>query len=325
MIVVQTPLRVSFFGGGTDFRSFFESEGGCVLSTAIDKYIFVTIKKRFDERLRVGYTRTELVQDLSEIQHELIREALNKAGIRQGIEISTMGDIPSAGSGLGSSSTVTVGALHASYGLLGELVSAEQLAREACEIEIDILGKPIGIQDQYIAAYGGFRFLEFTGNGQVLNEKISLESSVERQLNENLMLFFTGVTRSADTILHEQKKNMSERTAVLNQMKQIAFTARDAVRVGELDVIGELLHESWQLKQQLARGISNGSIQEMYQAARGAGAIGGKITGAGGGGFLLLYCPHERQESVRAALSPLRETPFKLELDGSKVIFNYHR
>ena len=325
MIVVQTPLRVSFFGGGTDFRSFFESEGGCVLSTAIDKYIFVTIKKRFDERLRVGYTRTELVQDLSEIQHELIREALNKAGIRQGIEISTMGDIPSAGSGLGSSSTVTVGALHASYGLLGELVSAEQLAREACEIEIDILGKPIGIQDQYIAAYGGFRFLEFTGNGQVLNEKISLESSVERQLNENLMLFFTGVTRSAESILHEQKKNMSERTAVLNHMKQIAFTARDAVRVGDLDVIGELLHESWRLKQQLARGISNGSIQEMYQAARGAGAIGGKITGAGGGGFLLLYCPHERQESVRAALSPLRETPFKLELDGSKVIFNYHR
>ncbi|UCG25847.1 MAG: GHMP kinase [Chloroflexota bacterium] len=325
MIVVQTPLRVSFFGGGTDFRSYFEVQGGCVLSTTIDKYIFVTIKKRFDQMLRVGYTKTELVEDLSEIQHELIREALRKAGIREGIEIATMGDIPSAGSGLGSSSTVTVGALHAAYRLLGELVSAEQLAREACEIEIDILSKPIGIQDQYIAAYGGFRFLEFTNGGQVLNEKITLDTPVQRQLNENLMLFFTGVTRSADTILREQKDNMPKRMAILNHMKQIAFTARDAMQVGDLDAIGELLHESWQLKRQLASGISNGSIQDMYQAARQAGAIGGKITGAGGGGFLLLYCPHERQESVRAALSPLKETPFKLESDGSKVIFNYHR
>ncbi|HSG16523.1 MAG TPA: GHMP kinase [Anaerolineae bacterium] len=325
MIVVQTPLRVSFFGGGTDFRSYFETEGGCVLSTAIDKYIFVTIKKRFDQMLRVGYTRTELVEDLSEIQHELIREALRKAGIQQGIEIATMGDIPSAGTGLGSSSTVTVGALHAAYGLLGELVSAEQLAREACEIEIDILSKPIGIQDQYIAAYGGFRFLEFTGNGQVLNEKIELEVPVKRQLNENLMLFFTGVTRSADTILREQKENISRQMTILNHMKQIAFTARDAMKVGDLNAIGELLHESWELKRQLASGISNGTIQEMYQTARRAGAIGGKITGAGGGGFLLLYCPHEKQESVRAALNPLKETPFKLESDGSKVIFNYHR
>ena len=191
---------------------------------------------------------------------------------------------------------VTVGALHAAYGLLGELVSAEQLAHEACEIEIDILSKPIGIQDQYIAAYGGFRFLEFTNNGQVLNEKIELESSVQRRLNENLMLFFTGVTRSADSILREQKKNMSERTAVLNHMKQIAFTARDAVRVGNLDVIGELLHESWQLKQQLASGISNGAIQEMYQAARRAGAVGGKITGAGGAGF---RAGHHEQSHLR--------------------------
>ena len=171
----------------------------------------------------------------------------------------------------------------------------------------------------------GFRFLEFKRDGQVLSEKIKLESSLQRRLNENLMLFFTGVTRPADTILHEQKKNMGQRTAVLNHMKQIAFTARDAVRAGDLDAIGELLHKSWQLKQQLASGISNESIQTMYQAARGAGAIGGKITGAGGGGFLLLYCPHDRQEAVRAALNPLKETPFKLEPDGSKVIFNYHR
>lgn len=325
MIIVQTPLRVSLFGGGTDFPSFFHEHGGCVLSTAIDKYIFVTVKRRFDRKLRVGYTRTEMVDSLDDIKHELIREALRIAGVSEGIEITTMGDIPSAGSGLGSSSTVTVGALHATYSMLGELPSAECLARQACEIEIDILGKPIGIQDQYIAAYGGLRFMEFMHNGAVNSQVIPLSIEMKRALNDNMMLFYTGVARRSDTILTEQKANIGNREAVLCEMRQIAYTARDAVLAGNLDTIGDLLDHSWNLKKQLASQISNGHFDEMYAGARQAGALGGKITGAGGGGFLLLYCPYSRQDAVREALSGLQELPFKLESDGSKVIFNYQR
>lgn len=324
MIIVQTPLRVSFFGGGTDFPSFFCEEGGCVLTSAIDKYIFVTVKKRFDEKLRIGYTRTEMVDSLDEIQHELIREALRKTGIRHGVEVTTMGDIPSAGSGLGSSSTVTVGALHALYTLMGDIVLAERLAREACDIEIDKLNKPIGIQDQYIAAYGGLRFLEFDPSGEVRSEKVELDPVAKRRLNENMLLFFTGVTRSAGSILGEQMRNINGRLIELRKMKEMAHTARKELQAGNVDAIGELLHESWQVKKQLASQITNREIDEMYAAARRAGAVGGKITGAGGGGFLLLYCPHEKQDAVRSALN-LQELPFKLEHDGSKVIFNYHR
>ena len=224
MIIVQTPLRISLFGGGTDFPSYFQSEGGCVLTTSIDKFIFVTIKSRFDDMLRVGYTKTEMVNHLDELQHELICESLRKTGIRKGVEITTMGDIPSQGSGLGSSSTVTVGALHAMHSYLGDLVSAEQLASEACDIEINILGKPIGIQDQYIAAYGGLRFIEFNQNNEVIINKVEIDEAASRRLNENTMLFFTGITRQSHTILNEQKNNIRQRFSVLNEMKQIAYT-----------------------------------------------------------------------------------------------------
>ena len=326
MIIVQTPLRVSLFGGGTDFPSFFMSEGGgCVISSAIDKHIFVTIKQRFDNKLRVGYTKTEMVDTVDEIQHELIREALRKTRIKQGIEITTMGDIPSAGTGLGSSSTVTVGSLNAMYSYLGEIITAERLAQEACEIEIDILGKHIGIQDQYIASYGGLRFLEFKPDGKITKEKIELEPHHKRQLDENLLLFFTGITRQSDRILIEQENNTQKNKNLLREMKCIAYAVRDELREGRIDIIGAMLHESWQLKKQLASQISNCTIDSMYQAARNAGAIGGKITGAGGGGFLLLYCLHGKQEAVRTALHPMQELPFRLEQDGTKVIFNYRR
>ncbi len=325
MVIVQTPLRVSLFGGGTDFPSFFRTMGGCVLTTTIDKFIFVTVKRRFDNKLRIGWTRTEMVDDVSEISHELIRESLWKTGISEGVEVTTMGDIPSQGSGLGSSSTVTVGALLAMYSLQGELVPAEQLAREACEIEIDILGKPIGIQDQYIVAYGGLRFMEFTTEGEVECRKLPIDRDSVRELNEKLLLFYTGTTRSSATILTEQKNNIERRMETLCEMKQIAFQARDELLLGNVDAIGDLLHESWLLKKQLASQISNGGIEDMYLAAREAGAMGGKITGAGGGGFLLLYCPHEKQKAIRKALHGLQELPFSLEPDGSKVIFNYQR
>ena len=323
MIIVQTPLRVSLFGGGTDFPAFYEKHGGCVLTTAIDKYIFVTIKKRFDNKLRVGWTRTEMVDSVDEIQHELIREALRKTGITKGVEITTMGDIPSEGSGLGSSSTVTVGALHAMHAIRRQLIVAEQLAREACHIELDVLGKPIGIQDQYIAAYGGLRFMEFNGNGTVTSQEIELNGRTQRQLNDSFLLFFTGMTRQAEVILAEQKANIQDRIAILCEMKAIAQAAHEELQKGRLEELGQLLHRSWQLKKRMASQVSNGTLDNMYETARKAGAIGGKISGAGGGGFLLLYCPQDRKEAVRDALSSLQELPFRMGQDGSKVIFDY--
>ena len=260
MIIVQTPLRISLFGGGTDFPSFYCSEGGAVLSSAIDKYIFVSIKKRFDRKIRIGYTRTEMVDSVDEVQHELIREALRKTGITQGVEITTMGDIPDAGSGLGSSSTVTVGALQAMYTYLGKIVTAEQLAREACEIEIEKLEKPIGVQDQYISAYGGFRFIEFKPSGEIQVQEMNLDPALMRQLNDNLMLFFTGVTRRSAVILNEQKNNIHDRLYVLRTLKQMAYQARDELLRGNVDAIGELLHESWMVNKQLASHISNPEI-----------------------------------------------------------------
>jgi D-glycero-alpha-D-manno-heptose-7-phosphate kinase len=325
MIIIQTPLRVSFFGGGTDFPSFYCSEGGAVLSSAVNKYIFITIKERFDCKLRIGYTRTEMVDTVAEIQHELIREALYKTGIKEGVEITTMGDIPAAGSGLGSSSTVTVGSLHAMYTYLGDIVPAEQLAQEACDIEIIKLNKPIGIQDQYIVALGGLRFMEFDTDGTVQTERINLDFWSRRELNESLLLFFTGITRQAGSILDEQQRNIVDRLSILREMKKMAYVARDELRAGNLDIIGDLLHQSWELKKQLASGISNSMIDAIYEQARRAGATGGKITGAGGGGFLLLYVPYHKRESVRSAMGSLQELPIQLEPDGSKVIFNYRR
>jgi D-glycero-alpha-D-manno-heptose-7-phosphate kinase len=325
LIIVQTPLRISFFGGGTDFASFYAEESGCVLSSAIDKYIFVTIKERFDRKLRIGYTQTEMVDAIDQINHELIREALRLTAITQGVEITTMGDIPSEGSGLGSSSTVTVGALHAMYAYHGEIVSAEQLAREACAIEIEVLKKPIGIQDQYIAAYGGLRFFEFLPDGQVKAEKVNISREALRSLNDNFLLFFTGVSRSSSSILQEQTLNMKDRRSELREIKQMAYAARCELEQGNIDALGALIHQSWELKKRLAGTISNGRIDEIYQHALDAGAIGGKITGAGGGGFLLLYVPYEYQNRVRTALHGLQEMPFRLEADGTKVIFNYRR
>ncbi|MBC7235084.1 MAG: GHMP kinase [Chloroflexi bacterium] len=332
MIIVQTPLRISFLGGGTDFPAFYRKYGGCVLSSTIDKYIFVIIKRRFDNKIRLGYTRTELVDSIDELQHELIREALRLTGIAHQVELSTMGDIPSEGSGLGSSSTVTVGCLNAMYAYLGRLVDAETLARQACQIEIDILGKPIGKQDQYIAAYGGLRFIRFlpddgheAASGDVIVESIAMDEEVRRALNERLLLFYTGVTRSAGSILREQVANIEVRTDVLIGLRDLAQEGREHLEAGRLDALGACMHRGWEFKRRLASAISSQAIDEMYEAARRAGALGGKITGAGGGGFMLLYCPPKSQDAVRYALRGLRELPFRLERDGSKVILNVRR
>lgn len=325
MIITQTPLRVSFAGGGTDLKDFYSQEGGAVVSTAIDKYIYVIIKERFDSLIRVGYTKTEMVDSIDRVRHELVRECLRKTGIGKGVEISTMADIPSEGSGLGSSSTVTVGLLNAMYAYLGEMRTAAQLAQEACEIEIDALGKPIGKQDQYIAAFGGVRLIEFKQDGTVNVEAVPMDETKRNRLSESLLLFYTGITRKADTILSEQRGKIGDTTPILTQMRQQAYDVYEALSVGDISRLGMTLHEAWDHKKRLAGKITSPEIDAMYDTARSAGALGGKVTGAGGGGFFLVSCLPGKQEAVRGALRGMREMPFGLERDGTKVIFNVRR
>ena len=323
MIITQTPLRISFFGGGTDFQDFYRQEEGCVISSAIDKYIFVIVKRRFDKKIRVGYTRTELVENVENLQHELVREALRLTGVGSQIEIGTMGDIPSTGSGLGSSSTVTVGVLNALHTYRNEIHTHQQLAQEACQIEIDTLHKPIGKQDQYIVAFGGLRFIRFLPEDCVQIETVALSDNERRRLNQQLMLFYTNTSRLSESVLLEQKMSIPMNRNVLREMRSMAYDGRAMLEAGNFDDFGRLLDESWKLKKSLASKISSREIDEIYSRARKTGALGGKITGAGGGGFLLLYCPRERQYALREELSSLVELPFHLENDGTKVIFNY--
>jgi len=326
MIISQTPLRISFAGGGTDLSEFWKNEEGQVLSSAVDIYIHVIIKKRFDDLIVLNYTKRETVQQVSEIKHDLIREALTITGIENGVEITTPADIPSEGSGLGSSSSVTVGLLHALHTYQSKLVSAEQLAQEACQIEIDILGHPIGKQDQYIAAYGGLKQIRFKPDNSVIMDNIKISSDAKRVFGSNLLLFYTNMTRKASSILSEQKENTQEHLSVLKQMKNQVSDLRTILEGSQpFHSAGQLMRSGWQLKQQLSDKITNSDIDKMYSVAMENGGLGGKITGAGGGGFLLVYVPRERQDQVRTALKEYRELPFSLEQDGSKIIFNNRR
>ncbi|MFH1386293.1 MAG: GHMP kinase [bacterium] len=320
MIISKTPLRISFLGGGTDLQEYYELTGGAILSTAIDKYIFATVNKKFDEHIRISYSKTEIVEHVDHIKHELVREAMKLTGVARGIEITTISDIPSEGTGLGSSSTFTVGVLNALYAYKGEHISAERLAREACQIEIDIVGSPIGKQDQYIAAYGGFQFMQFNRDGSVHVDPIICKSELKKNLESKLMLFYTGITRNANVILSEQKKNAL--ASVLNDLKELAVIGKNVLETScSLDEFGRLLDENWRIKKSLANGISNHDIDDFYNRAKKAGALGGKIAGAGGGGFLLLYVPIERQAAVRSAMCPLKQTEFHFEPQGSKIIY----
>lgn len=322
MIITQTPLRISFAGGGTDFREFFEKHGGGVVSSAIDKYIYTIVKKRFDDRIYINYSKKEIVDSIDEIEHELVREAMRKTGVTSGVEISFLADIPSTGAGLGSSSSVTVGILNALYHYQGVTVPAEKLAEEACEIEIDICGKPIGVQDQYIAAFGGLRFFDFRKDGAVIPIKLNANDSLREDLDAHLMLFFTGRTRKSETILSEQKENISEREKILCQMANQARRLKESLEAGDYYAVGRVMREGWEHKKKLASKVSNPELDSIYERATESGALGGKISGAGGGGFLLLFVAPDKRQAVREALSDLQEMPFRLERDGSKVIFN---
>ena len=323
MIITRTPFRVSFAGGGSDLPSFYRRQEGCVLSTSIDKYMYVIIHPTFnrDETI-VKYNKTEIVRNCREIVHPIARQVLLDHRV-SGVEIVSSADIPS-GTGLSTSSAYTVGLIHALYAFEGKFCSQERIAREACEVEIDKLGEPIGKQDQYGTAVGGLKLIRFLPNDSVEVDPVVISRETQRKLNDNLLLFYTGLTHSAGEILKEQNRNVvseDAKFANLVRMTELAYEMRDAVTAGNLDRFGEILNENWLLKRELASSISNGLVEKYYNIAMESGALGGKLLGAGGGGFLLFYCPEEKQLRLRSALSDLVELPFNMEQSGTKVIY----
>ncbi len=303
MIITQTPLRIGLLGGGTDLPDYYRLHGGRVLNCALDKYVYVIVKQRFDDDIYVNYSRKEIVSRVDDLEHELVREAMKMTGVLSGVEITTLADIPSAGSGLGSSSAVTVGLLHALFAYQGIQVSAYELAERACAIEIDYCGKPIGKQDQYIAALGGIRDLRFGPGEDVVADELVLSAGDRRALQQQIMLFYTGVTRSADVILAEQNANVEIIRPQLDLLRDLAGLAVGRLRCGEIDALGPAVREGWEAKRKLASGVSNDQIDRAVARALEAGATGAKLTGAGGGGFLLAICPLERQRAVRESLA----------------------
>jgi D-glycero-alpha-D-manno-heptose-7-phosphate kinase len=324
MIISQTPLRVSFLGGGSDLAAYYRRHGGGVLSTAIDRSIYVTVSKKFDDAVRVSYSRTEEVSHASQIEHPLVREALGALQIEGGIEITSVADIPGKGTGLGSSSSFTVGLLNALHAYRGRHSSAATLARESCHIEIDRCGEPIGKQDQYAAAFGGFNFIRFNKDDTVEVHKVLCPRPVIDDLQSRLLFFYTGITRSASDLLRGQAESLSmagPETEAMDEMVQMAETAYAKICSGNIEPLGDMLDKAWQLKKRLSRGISKPLIDGAYSAARDAGAQGGKLLGAGGGGFLMFIADPSRHSAIRRALSSLREMPMRFSNQGSRIIF----
>lgn len=321
MLITKTPFRVSFCGGGSDLASFYQEHGGCVLSTSINKYMYISIHPYFDQHLTcLKYSQTEIVDDLSKIDHKIFKLVLNNMNV-SGVEITSTSDIP-GGTGLGSSSTFTVGLLNTLYCYRGKFASKAKLAAEACDIEIEQLCSPIGKQDQYAAAFGGLNFIAFNKDGTVSVSPLVMRAETLKQLQKNLMMFYTGTTRSANDILSEQKKNMSQKEKSQNLLKMCDLTRdmKSALENNDLSTFGEIMNESWDLKRTLASGISNPRIDEIYETAMKNGALGGKLLGAGGGGFLLFYCEEKYQKKLEVSLN-LRPFDFAFEQDGSSVIY----
>lgn len=325
MIISQTPLRISFAGGGTDLSTYYRRSPGMVLSTAIDKYIFVVVNERYDDKIYINYMEKEIVDNVKDIKHGLVREALIKAEITKGIEITMLADIPSTGSGLGSSSSLTVGLLNAFYNYKGILITSEKLAREACEIEIDILGKPIGKQDQYIAAYGGLKKIVFNVDDSVTVKSLDLCRENRIRLGSNILLHFTNITRKADKILLELKNNTNNKFESLNDLASMVPLLEKEFENNNWDALGVILKNNWELKKKLASGITKPEIDKMVDIAMNSGATGVKIAGAGGGGFLFSYVPRKDQDNFRQAMKSYNELPFMLDPFGSRIIFNMRR
>jgi len=317
---------MSFAGGGSDLPQYYRRHGGAVVSTAIDKYVYVNVNKKFDNGIRIAYSKTEEVSSVDQIEHRLVRAAIKFLRIEGGIEITTIADIPSRGTGLGSSSSFTVGLLHALNAFQGRYVSSAQLGSDSCRIEIDICGEPIGKQDQYAAAFGGFNLIEFKPDDSVVVSPVICDPVTMRELQANILVFYTGVTRSASALLERQAievgRNEKAQRA-LKRMVELAYALREELQKNNVSALGEILDESWKLKKSMASGISTPEIDEWYETARRAGAAGGKILGAGAGGFLMLYAPRESHERIKTALHMLRIVNMGFESLGSRIIF-YH-
>jgi D-glycero-alpha-D-manno-heptose-7-phosphate kinase len=327
MIISRTPLRMSFTGGGSDIPSYYREYGGVVVSTAIDKYIYVNVNKKFDGGIRVGYSKNEEVLTVKEIEHRLVRASMEYLGLDGGIEITTIADIPSRGTGLGSSSSFTVGLLHALNAYMGRYISNEQLAADSCYIEIDLCDEPIGKQDQYAAAYGGFNVIKFKPNDTVVVTPIICEQETINSIERNILIFYTGITRSASSLLKQQSIEMSKQMIkqnVMHRMVELTHHLVDELQNNNIDTFGEILHENWLLKKSLTLGISSEDIDGWYEVARRAGALGGKILGAGAGGFLMIYANQDAHKRIKKALSMLRFIPIRFDPLGSQIIF-YNR
>jgi D-glycero-alpha-D-manno-heptose-7-phosphate kinase len=322
MIITQTPLRISFAGGGTDIKEFYEQEDGMVISATIDKYVYIIACERYDEKIVLKYSRNETVDSVDEIKHDLIREAMKKAGVHKGIEIISYAEIPSEGSGLGSSSSFTVGLLNALFQFKGRQLAADWLTKMACEIEIDICKKPIGKQDQCAAAYGGINIYTFCKDGSIVVRNVIIPEYRRRMLELQFLMFYTNQTRRSEDILIHQKKETHKKMDILRKMRGQVFAMEEAILENNFDKIGHIMDEGWHLKRELYEGIITPEIDAMYKKAKDAGAFGGKICGAGGGGFLLLYVPLEKHKNVREALKGhYRELPVRFDYFGSCVIF----
>lgn len=324
MIISRTPLRVSFVGGGSDIRGFYKHGFGSVVSTAINKYVYIIINKKFDSgTIKLHYSETEQANDIDELRHDIIREALKLFGIRTGIEIAYISDLPmtKTGSGLGSSSSLAVGLMHALYAYTGKSTTPEQLAKDACAIELEILKRPGGKQDQYAAAYGGFNRMRFHADERVEVEPISLDAEQKQLLSKKLLLFHTGMDTESSRVLESQTKKIDVNVPILQTMVSFSEKLPAVLVKNNFDMLGTMLHENWMHKRKLDERISNSVINAYYEQALRAGAAGGKILGSGGGGFLLLYCDESKQDAVRHALGNLREMPFEFESEGSKIIY----
>ena len=324
MIISQTPFRISFFGGGTDFPDYYREHGGAVIATSIDKYAYITIHSLgpfFKYCIKANYSRTEAVEKPEEIAHPLIRESLLMLNCRDSLEIGHVADLPGR-TGIGSSSSFTVGLLHALHRMRGDEVTAEDLAREAITVERERVQDSGGHQDQYAAAYGGFIRIDFQRDGDIAVKPLAVVGHRLKELQGRLMIFYTGVESSAESILSEQKKRTSINVGALQEMRAMVDRAEDIVcGTDDLNAFGELLHESWLRKKGLASGISNSLIDDAYAAARQAGALGGKLLGAGGRGFLLVYAEPDRHAGLRDALRGLQEVAFAFSHEGSRIIF----
>lgn len=327
IVMTRTPLRVSFAGGGTDLADYYERDYGAVFSTAIDKYIYVTVKRHselFNEPIRINYSATELVDDIDHIRNNIARECLRLLKVEPPIYISTVGDLP-ASTGLAGSSSFAVGLLNALHAYRGERVSPSQLAEEATHIEIEVLKEPIGKQDQYAAAFGGLNFFRFNPGGAVTVEPVRDSHKFLGSLFEHVMMFWTGLQRDASSVLSEQRRNIPDKLAHLNKIRGHAHDLQALAGQNKFDAVafGRILHESWQLKRQLASTMSTSRIDEYYELALRAGAEGGKICGAGNGGFLLFIVQPAKQAAVRQALSQILEVPIHFEVHGSRVLLPF--